>query len=142
MGHEHITFKMCDYDPFQCPHLSDWVKTLFCGDYEKFLEFLQGLSEKEVKRLISKRESLLNVSAVFHVISGAHRLYSDHPDLLGYQYFCSRNDDVKYDHMKIMIKLISHDQLSWLYWLVMAKLDVRLDTMSRQRNLAGSFYFA
>ena len=22
MGHEHITFKMCDYDPFQCPHLS------------------------------------------------------------------------------------------------------------------------
>ena len=107
MGHEHITFKMCDYDPFQCRHLSDWVKTLFCGDYEKFLEFLQGLSEKEVKRLISKRESLLNVSAVFHVISGAHRLYSDHPDLLGYQYFCSRNEDVKYDHMKILIKLVS-----------------------------------
>ena len=44
---------------------------------KKFLEYLQGLSEKEVKRLISKRESLLNVSAVFHVISGAHRLYSE-----------------------------------------------------------------
>ena len=54
-----------DYDPCDGPHLSDWLKTLFNGDYEKFLSFLRGISEDEVRVLLSKRESLLNIPAVF-----------------------------------------------------------------------------
>ena len=37
-----------DYD-VTSPHLSDWLKTIYLGDYEKFLSFLRDLSEEEVK---------------------------------------------------------------------------------------------
>ena len=92
--------KCLDYDP-RSPHLSDWLKSIYCGDYDKFLGFLHGLSENEVKRLLSKRESLLNMSAEFHVIEGATVLYSN-----GHNYL-RQNLDFKDGHMKILIKLLS-----------------------------------
>ena len=95
-----------DYNPVSS-HLSDWLRSIHCGDYDKFLGFLDGLSEEEVKRLLSKRESLLNISAVFHVIEGATVWNSVHPKLQDYQNYLRQNLDVKDGHMKILVKLLS-----------------------------------
>ena len=59
-----------DYSP-NLPYFSDWLRANYCGDYDKVLVCLDGLSDEEVKRLLSKRESMYNISAVFHVIMGA-----------------------------------------------------------------------
>ena len=94
-----------DYE-LTSPHLSDWLKVIFLGDYEKFLNLLRGLSHDEVQRLVSKRESLFNVPAVIHVIMGAAHLYSEHPGLLETGTQLRRHLDVKDGHMKILIKLL------------------------------------
>ena len=71
-----------DYNFLTNPHLSEWLITIFLGRYEKFLDLLDGLSEEEVKVLVSKRESLYNISAVFHVVNGARELYSSKQDYI------------------------------------------------------------
>ena len=96
-----------DYDPVDCPYLSDWLIMIYCGNYEKFSEYLRGHSEDEIKELISKRETLMNQSAIFHVILGARIFYSDHPSVLGMQMYQKLLLDVKNDHMKILIKLLT-----------------------------------
>ena len=95
-----------DYNPLN-PHLSEWLKTLYRGDYDKFLKFLLGLPEKEVKVLLSKRESLYNVPAVFHPISGATMLYSNAPYAENHQNGFREQIDAKDGHFKILIKLLS-----------------------------------
>ena len=94
-----------EYDPTN-PHLSDWLRTIYFGDYEGFLGFLRGLSEEEVKVQVSKRESLYNRSAVFHVIEGAsfESLTSSDPNFLWWhrQHFKDGHS-----HMKILIKLLT-----------------------------------
>jgi len=97
-----------DYSPVY-PHLSCWLRTIFCGDYHKFLGFLRGLSEDEVKVLLSKRESMYNVSAIFHVVKGALSLTSDidHPIQQVSQNFLRKHLDVKDGHLRILIKLLS-----------------------------------
>ena len=89
------------------PHLSDWLRILYCGDYEKFSGFLSDLSEEGVKILLSKRETMYNVPAVFHVIRGAGDLFSEDPILQDHQDFLRQNLEVKDGHMKILIKLLS-----------------------------------
>ena len=95
-----------DRDPMN-PHLSDWLRILYCGDYEKFSGFLSDLSEEGVKILLSKRETMYNVPAVFHVIRGAGDLFSEDPILQDQQDFLRQNLEVKDGHMKILIKLLS-----------------------------------
>lgn len=96
-----------DYSPVY-PHLSDWLRTIYCGDYEKFLGFLHGLSEDEVKILVSKRESLYNISAIFHVVRGALNLTSDldHPVQQVCQNALRNQLVVKDGYMKIFVKLL------------------------------------
>ena len=96
-----------DYDPVGSPHLSDWLKAIYCGDYEKFLGFIQGLSEDEVKKLLSKRESLMNQCAIFHVVLGARIFYSNHPSVIPEQIRQRFFLNVKSDHMKILVKLLT-----------------------------------
>jgi len=98
-----------DYDPYRSPHLSDWLRTIYCGDYEKLLRLLRDKTDDEIKLLLGKRESLMNMSAVFHVVMGANLLYSEHP-ASAIQRWKERTKfylDVKTDHMKILIKLLS-----------------------------------
>ena len=54
-----------DYNP-EFAHLSDWLRTLYRGDYEKFMYIIRDMPEDELKILLSKRETLFNVPAVFH----------------------------------------------------------------------------
>ena len=88
-------------------HLSDWYKIIFRGDYENFLKFLRDLSEEEVKDFLSKRETLYNVPAVFHVVSGAAILFSDDPISQEKQMMYKQQIDAKDGHQKILIKLLS-----------------------------------
>ena len=90
-----------DYAP-SSPHLSDWLRTIYLGDYEGFLGFLRGLSANEVKVLLSKRESLHNRSAVSHVILGAQSQATNDEFLL--QWYRQKTKD---GHMKILIKLLT-----------------------------------
>ena len=88
-------------------HLSNWYKTIFRGDYEQFLELLHDLSEDEVKVLLSKRETLYNVPAVFHTISGASILFSDETFTQHKRSMYRKQIDAKDGHLKILIKLLS-----------------------------------
>ena len=96
-----------DYFPV-LPYLSDWLRTIFCGDYEKFSMLLHDLSSEEMKVLLSKRETMYNVSAIFHVVKGARVLFAavaaaDQEFLRDLR---RQNLEAKYDHMKILIKLL------------------------------------
>ena len=96
-----------DYIPV-LPYLSDWLRTIFCGDYEKFSMLLHDLSSEEMKVLLSKRETMYNVSAIFHVVKGARVLFAavaaaDQEFLRDLR---RQNLEAKYDHMKILIKLL------------------------------------
>ena len=65
-----------DYAPYNpiFHHLSDWMKVLFSGDYQGFLRIINGKTDEETAKMISKRETLYNVSAIFHVIIGARTI--------------------------------------------------------------------
>ena len=99
-----------DYHPYnpQFVYLSDWLKTIYAGDYEGFLKIIKNKTVSQIKKMIARRESLLNISAIFHVIQGA-RVFKDEfakERTLGHaKETLSLN--VKNDHMKILIKLIS-----------------------------------
>jgi len=84
-----------DYKPYHplFHHLSDWLKVIDSGDYQGFLRLIEGLSDEEVQKLISKRETQMNFCAIFYVIVGAKT-----PGV---------GDPNKWEHMKILIKLLS-----------------------------------
>ena len=83
-----------DYNPDNplLVYHSDWMRTIYRGDYEGFLKMIKDKNDEELKMIIAKRETLMNKSAVFHVISGA-RIHG------------SKNKGL--DHMRILIKLLS-----------------------------------
>ena len=58
-----------DWDPTS-PFASMWMKCLAAGDYDTMLEHIKEAST--VKTLLEQRETLLNRSALFHVIQGAN----------------------------------------------------------------------
>ena len=97
-----------DYNPIS-PHLSDWVRIIYCGRYDLFLHYLLRLSEDKVKLLLFKKESMYNVSAVFHVVRGALTLCSDDQSVHDFQFALRdvMNVDIVPDgHMKILVKLL------------------------------------
>jgi ankyrin repeat protein len=57
-----------DYNPVT---LSEWAQLLFTGEQQAAEGVLDNLSGEQVAQLIERRETQLNVSAVFHVIIGA-----------------------------------------------------------------------
>ena len=65
-----------DYLPWEPPiarHFSPWLKTIYGGDYQGFLKMLENKSEEEVRNMLKKRETMLNVNAIFHCIIGTSR---------------------------------------------------------------------
>ena len=98
-----------DYVPYEpmFPYLSPWLKAVFSGDFDSVMKMLEGKSDAEIKRMIAKRETLMNVSALFHVIVGARTLAESHPKLEEVQKLSRRHLNVKNDHLKILEKLLS-----------------------------------
>ena len=72
-----------DYQPHVPPHilshLSPWLRCIFAGDYNAFMSFFVGKSNYEVRMMIKKRETLLNVGALVHSVHGARILLGDDP---------------------------------------------------------------
>jgi len=92
-----------DYLPYSPRYfyLSDWMKTIFSGDYEGFLKMIEGKSDDDIQKMLTKRESLYNVSAIFHVVIGAR---NQHPSIKEQSKWTL---NVKNEHMKILVKLLS-----------------------------------
>ena len=81
-------------------YISSWLKVIYSGNYEKFLKMIENKSGPELSELLERRETLQNVSAIFHVIVGARM--ADQLRSLPIQTL-----DMKNDHIKILIKLLS-----------------------------------
>ena len=83
-----------DYNPDNplLVYHSNWMRTIYRGDYDGFLEMIKDKNDEEIKMMVAKRETLMNKSAVFHVISGA-RVHG------------SKNKGQ--GHIRILIKLLS-----------------------------------
>ena len=72
-------FSNLDLSPYRSEytHLSDWMKVIWCGDYDGMMAILKHLDEDGVKKMVNKRETMMNIGAVFHVIDGARILLAD-----------------------------------------------------------------
>ena len=86
--------------------LSGWLRALWVGDYEAVMSFIDMVKEEEVSKLLEARETLLNVSAVFHVIIGARTLCGKNPLFRDIQLAASRMMEVKNEHQQILTKLL------------------------------------
>merc|ERR1719193_669414 len=97
-----------DYNPAHPgnTHLSPWLRALWRGDYQAVMQFMEGLGKQETKNMLEVRESLLNVSAVFHVIIGARTLCGKNPLFRDIQLAAHRIMEVKNEHQKILTKLL------------------------------------
>lgn len=62
-----------DWNPSN-PSSSEWLITCAAGDYDGMVKIIKRMPKNAVKNLIERRESLLNISAVFHVVKGASML--------------------------------------------------------------------
>lgn len=63
-----------DYKPFKYDHISSWLQMLYSGDFKQFLKVAETLDDETFRLLLEKRETLLNVTSVFHVIIGSYKL--------------------------------------------------------------------
>lgn len=97
-----------DYNPAhpRNSHLSPWLRALWRGDYQAVMQFIDKLEMHEISNLLEVRESLLNVSAVFHVIIGAMTLCGKNPLFRDIQISATRMMEVKNEHEKILSKLL------------------------------------
>ena len=88
-------------------YLSSWLKVIYSGDYDSMMKMLENKSEAEIKRMLDRRESLMNISAIFHVVVGARTLAEKHPDLADVQRLSEKNLTIKNEHIKILEKLLN-----------------------------------
>ena len=84
--------------------LSPWAKALFSGDYEESMRMLDIWNSKggDVRKLIEKRETLYNISAVFLVIIGARSLTNSDPQFDSMRCVVENKEG----HTKILVKLL------------------------------------
>jgi len=86
-------------------NLSGWLTALWVGDYEAVMGFIAMVKEEEVHKLLEARETLLNVSAIFHVIIGADFLCgSNHSRRQAVRR--EMNLKHEHEHQKIFTKLL------------------------------------
>ena len=80
--------------------MSPWAKALFCGDYEETMRMLD--MHADVSKLLEKRETLYNISAIFLVIIGSRCLTNT------FRQFDSMREEVdnKEGHTQILSKLL------------------------------------
>lgn len=88
-------------------YLSKWLRTLYCGDYEGMMTIIGNKSQQEIKELLSIRETLYNIPAIFHVIIGARNLAVVEPQNQEFQAISEKILNVKRDWVRMLEKLIS-----------------------------------
>lgn len=100
-----------DYNPAnpRNSHLSDWLKVVWRGDYSAMMDHVIKARREPsgLTKLLERRESGLNISAIFHVICGARVLYGDNQLFQVDKMVMSQSGlEMKYEHSKILQKLI------------------------------------
>jgi len=101
---KHMWAGGMDYSPHaKGTHLSDWCVTLWRGDYNKMMTFIQGIQGEELTQQLEIRESYMHMSSIFHVIQGARTLTSPHPQ---FQEIQRQHRGLTGDHMACLNKLI------------------------------------
>ena len=98
---DHLGFDHTPINPF-----SLWMKVIFTGNYEGMMSILEGKSDMEMMMLLGMRESLMNVPALLHVVCGAKVFHSSQPGMLKKKEQIEEVMEVKYDHIKILERLI------------------------------------
>ena len=68
---------------------------------------IENKKNSEIQELLSKRETMLNVSAIFHVVIGARSLAVENEMFHQVQKMSKGIMNVKNEHMKILIKLLT-----------------------------------
>ena len=84
--------------------LSPWARALFSGDFEETMRILDIWNSKggDVRKLIEKRETLYNISAIFLVIIGARSLTNPDPQFDSMRYVVNNKEG----HTKILVRLL------------------------------------
>lgn len=85
-------------------HLSNWMRNLFKGDYAAMMKEIDKTDKKDLTNLLERRESLLNVSAIFHVIIGARSLCGDHVEFAQFRKAIKKKN---MNHLGCFLKLIN-----------------------------------
>jgi len=91
-----------DYNPAN-QHLSDWMRSLYNGDYSAVMNKINETDPENLANLVEKRESLLNVSGIFHVVIGARSLCGDHEEFRDQRGKRNKNQS---DHLSCFLKLL------------------------------------
>ena len=84
--------------PVRYPYISDWMKSVWSGDFRMFLGQLENKSGSEIQEMISRRETLFSVTPLTMVIIGARG---------GVAGFNPDGSPMKTDHIKIFDRLLS-----------------------------------
>ena len=87
-------------------HLSGWLRALWWGDFPLVMSFIDRVRKDQVSKLLENRESLMNMSAVFHVIEGARTFRGDGDRMKDHRIAANMIKEVKEGHEKILKKLI------------------------------------
>ena len=98
-----------DYRP-QDPvffYLSPWLKALYSGDYDGMMKILEDKNDGEISKLLTARETLYNIPAIFHVIIGARNLAAIPPKNPEVYRITVARMKVEKEWVKILRKLIS-----------------------------------
>ena len=83
------------------------MRVIYSGDYQQFLEMTDGKSDEIVHMMLMKRETLLNINAIFHCVIGARTNAVEMDEFREIQMVAKQTLNIKNEHMKILIKLIS-----------------------------------
>ena len=94
-----------DYQPVHLVfnHFSPLLVQCFLGNYSKFMSLIEGLSQEELTIELKKRETLLQVSSLFHPITGSYFLVP------GSKYLVKAKEkygEIELMHIKIFKKLL------------------------------------
>ena len=83
---------------------SPWLLALAAGDFEEMMKIIKATPKSEIKDLLEKRETLLNVSALFHIIKGACMLVKNENRFERFNTFCDLNKTPR--HIDCFVKII------------------------------------
>jgi len=84
-------------------HFSPLLLHCYLGNYNSFIKHIESLSEEEAKRELKQRETLMQVSPVFHPIIGSKALFTGSPILTETEKVHGKPDMM---HIKILKELL------------------------------------
>jgi len=94
--------------PMGMPYFSDWYMAIYLGNYTDFMKMVDALDKDELKKQLNKRESLIQLCAIFLPIVGARVFRKDEKNGVSIDRVRRRYGYKKHEcrHMDILKKLI------------------------------------